>query len=299
MNMFPTSPNNVRSTEDNPPAFTVRFWGVRGSIPTSSPNTAFYGGNTPCVELTVNDQRLIFDGGTGLRLLGEKMCSDSPLDAHLFFTHTQLDRIQGFPFFRPAFYENNRVHVYGPTSTNGASIKHALAEQMVRPRFHVPLHQMKADLSFQTLSAGTSINLDGVTVEAIMLNGDNSSLGYRVSWNDYTVVYATDSYGSGAQQSLFDLHADLLIFDAVQAGSDYYDPQSLNDLKQLSTWTKSLETAMGLGAKQVVLFYLDPGHEDAFLSQLEKEVQAIYPNVRIAQEGKALTIGHRVKSEGQ
>ena len=169
---------------------------------------------------------------------------------------------------------------------------------MVRPRFHVPLHQMKATLSFQTLLPGSSISLDGVTVEALMLNSSNSALGYRVSWNNYAVVYATDTYGPGAQQALQSLgqHADLLIFDAVQSGSNYYDPQSLSDLKQLSTWKGSLDTAIGLDAKQVVLFYLDPNHEDAFLSQLEHEVRMTYPNVQIAQEGSVVTVGNCAKA---
>ncbi|MEO0376413.1 MAG: MBL fold metallo-hydrolase, partial [Cyanobacteria bacterium P01_A01_bin.17] len=30
---------------------TVRFWGVRGSIPCPGPHTVRYGGNTPCVEI--------------------------------------------------------------------------------------------------------------------------------------------------------------------------------------------------------------------------------------------------------
>lgn len=294
LNTFPTSLSHDHPADDHPPAFTVRFWGVRGSIPTSGPHTSFYGGNTPCVELIVNGKRLIFDGGTGLRMLGEEISNGSQVEAHLFFTHTQLDRIQGFPFFRPAFCKENELYIYGPESTNGASIKHALAEQMVRPRFHVPLHCMQASLSFQTLLPGTSVNLDGVSVDAIMLNSSNSALGYRITWKDYAVVYATDSYGANAQQALETLgkHADLLIFDAIQAGSDYYSPRALSTLKQLSTWKESLDTTTALDAKQVVLFYLDPSHEDTFLSHLENEVQAIYPNVQIAQEGNVLTVGH-------
>ncbi|MEM9219469.1 MAG: MBL fold metallo-hydrolase [Cyanobacteria bacterium P01_F01_bin.150] len=294
LNTFPTSPSYNHAPDDYSPAFSVRFWGVRGSIPTSSPNTVFYGGNTPCVELLVNGKRLIFDGGTGLRMLGEELCNGSPVEAHLFLTHTQIDRIQGFPFFRPAFYEENQVHIYGPQSTTGASIKHTLEEHMIMPRFHVPLHHMRAALSFKTLQAGTSLDLDGVSIQAMALNSDNASLGYRVTWKDYAVVYATDSYGPEAQQVLSSLgtQADLVIFDAVQARSNYYDPRSLNTLNQLSTWRKSLDTVTGLDAKQVVLSCLAPSHEDAFLRQLENEVRAIYPNVQIAQEGNVVTVGH-------
>ena len=33
-------------------AYTLTFWGTRGSIPTPGPQTARYGGNTACVSIT-------------------------------------------------------------------------------------------------------------------------------------------------------------------------------------------------------------------------------------------------------
>src|SRR3989454_613709 len=54
-------------------AYTVTFWGTRGSIPTPGPPTARYGGNTPCVAVEDAGGRLvILDAGTGLRALGLK-----------------------------------------------------------------------------------------------------------------------------------------------------------------------------------------------------------------------------------
>lgn len=292
MNTFSTSSSHGVSVDSRTPAFTIRFWGVRGGIPTSGPDTAFYGGNTSCVELLVNHHRLIFDGGTGLRALGEALSERPSSQAHLFFTHTQLDRIQGFPYFRPAFQKENTLNIYGPQSSNGAAIKHALAEQMVRPRFHVPLHHMQADLKFQTLMPGAALDLDGVIVEAMALNSGNSSLGFRVTWQNYSIVYATDSYAASqsALQSL-SKQADLLIFDAVQAADDYYSPQSLNALKRMETWQESMDGVAGLDVKKIVLSYLDPSHDDAFLSQLDNELRSSYPNVQIAQEGTILKIG--------
>lgn len=78
--------------------FTVQFWGVRGSIASPGAETVRYGGNTPCVEMRVGGHRLIFDGGTGLRVLGQSLLSQMPVEAHMFFTHTHWDHIQGFPF---------------------------------------------------------------------------------------------------------------------------------------------------------------------------------------------------------
>src|SRR5574341_1769429 len=48
---------------------SVRFWGVRGSIPTASRDSVGYGGNTPCLEVHASgiEDIFIWDGGTGLR----------------------------------------------------------------------------------------------------------------------------------------------------------------------------------------------------------------------------------------
>src|SRR5688572_18066821 len=43
----------------------VKFWGVRGSIPSPGPNTVFYGGNTSCVEVRADGELIILDAGTG------------------------------------------------------------------------------------------------------------------------------------------------------------------------------------------------------------------------------------------
>ena len=79
----------------------ITFWGVRGSIPTPGPETVGIGGNTSCVELRAGKALLVFDGGTGLRLLGKKLLEEMPITANIFFSHVHWDHIQGFPFFDP------------------------------------------------------------------------------------------------------------------------------------------------------------------------------------------------------
>src|SRR2546429_8503440 len=59
-------------------AYTVTFWGTRGSIPTPGAHTARYGGNTPCVAVEGSGggqgggggQLGILDAGPGIRALG-------------------------------------------------------------------------------------------------------------------------------------------------------------------------------------------------------------------------------------
>ncbi len=137
--------------------FTIQFWGVRGSIACPGPETVRYGGNTPCIEMRVGSERLIFDGGTGLRVLGQSLLSQMPVEAYMFFTHSHWDHIQGVPFFIPAFVKGNCFHIYGALAPNGASLKQRLTDQMLHPNFPVPLQVMQADLQFNDLKIGEKV----------------------------------------------------------------------------------------------------------------------------------------------
>ena len=53
--------------------FEIKFWGVRGSIPVSGPEFERYGGNTSCIEVKYGNRHLIFDAGTGLRGLADRV----------------------------------------------------------------------------------------------------------------------------------------------------------------------------------------------------------------------------------
>lgn len=273
--------------------FKVQFWGVRGSIPTPSVENIRYGGNTACVELLVGGKRLIFDGGTGLRILGKHLCKMQPVEAHLFFTHTHWDRIQGFPFFKPAFIEGNCFHIYGALGQNGASIKQRLCDQMLRPNFPVPLQVMRSQLKFNDITAGSIITLDDVTVETLSLNRPNGALGYRVTWNGHSVVYATDTEHASGQidPSLLYLtdQADILIYDAAYIDQTYFAPDATGQTRS-SIWQSGVDLAIAANVKQLVLFHHDPEHDDDLLDQVESEAQAKLSNVLLAREGMALEV---------
>jgi phosphoribosyl 1,2-cyclic phosphodiesterase len=244
--------------------------------------------------MRVAGKRLIFDGGTGLRVLGQDLLQQELLEAHLFFTHSQWDRIQGFPFFYPAFVKGNCFHVYGATAQNGASIKQRLTDQMLRPNFEVPIHTMQSDLKFHDLVPGDTIALEDVTIETGPLNQPNRAIGYRVTWQGHCAVYATDTEPSvhRLDPNLLYLarQADLLIYDAT------YDELSPSSSKSLaiagghSTWQSGIEVAKAAGVKQVIMFHHDPAHNDDFLDQVEAQVQAAFPAGLLAREGMQLQI---------
>jgi phosphoribosyl 1,2-cyclic phosphodiesterase len=272
--------------------FTVKFWGVRGSIPTPGLETVRYGGNTACVELQVGGKRIIFDGGTGLRVLGKHLRQEMPVEAHIFFTHSHWDRIQGFPFFTPAFIPGNLFHIYGAMGANGASIKQRLCDQMLRPNFPVPLQVMRSDLKFRDIAPGSVITLDDVMIETVSLNRPNGALGYRVTWNGYSVVYATDTEnGEQPDQSLLYLahQADALIYDASYINPALYDPDEAASQHSI-IWGSGIELAIAAKVKRIILFHHDPAYDDDFLDQAQAEIKARFPNVELAREGLTLNI---------
>ena len=70
---LPTShPTQLQQTQ-----LAITFWGVRAHLPTPGLATAQYGGNTACLEICADGQRLIFDGGTGLKALGDALVARS------------------------------------------------------------------------------------------------------------------------------------------------------------------------------------------------------------------------------
>ena len=156
--------------------FFIHFWGVRGSIPVPGNETVRYGGNTSCIEMRVGGKRLIFDGGTGLRVLGKSMLKQMPVEAHIFFSHSHWDHIQGFPFFIPAFIPGNCFHIYGAIAPNGATMQQRLSDQMHHPNFPVPMQIMQSELKFTDVVVGEAIELDEIRIETGPLNHPNSAI---------------------------------------------------------------------------------------------------------------------------
>ena len=276
------------------PEFVVQFWGVRGSIPAPGSETVRYGGNTSCVEMRVGGKRLIFDGGTGLRVLGKTLLKQMPVEAYVFFSHSHWDHIQGFPFFLPAFIKGNCFHIYGAIAPNGATMKQRLSDQMLHPNFPVPIQVMQSDLKFYDLFPGDVMQLDDITIETGPLNHPNTAMGYRVTWQGRTVVYATDTehYPDRLDENLMHLarDANMLIYDACYTDEEYHDPKAPKIGWGHSTWQEAIRLAKAAGVKKAVIFHHDPNHNDDFLDNVEAQVQSVFDNSVLAREGMILPV---------
>lgn len=291
----PQTQSSPQFSTHNPEEFVVQFWGVRGSIPTPGEETIRYGGNTSCLEVRVAGKRLIFDGGTGLRVLGESLMQQLPVEAYIFFTHYHWDHIQGFPLFTPAFTSGNRFDIYGTIPPDGNSMKQHFIERVLHPNSPVPMQGMKADLQFHELKAGNKIMLGDIEIETGSLNHPNTAIGYRVTWDGRSLVYCSDTehFPDGLDENVLNLarDADVLIYDAMYTDEEYHNPKSPKVGWGHSTWQEAIKMAESAGVKRVVIFHHDPTHSDDVLDGISQEVQARFPKAIMAREGLILPVG--------
>lgn len=267
--------------------FSVQFWGVRDKIPTPGLESMRYGGNTPCLLVQVAGKQLIFDGGSGLRLLGNSLKTQIPLEAHIFFTNCYWEHIQGFPFFIPAFIPPNHLHLYSAGTPKGYSLQECLALQMSTPNFPVPLEAMAAKKSFYSLEDNETVVLGEVAVRSTILNKNNNSVAYRITWQSYSVVYATsypDYDQSYADLKLVQLvsDADLLIINAPQGITS----ASLKN----SAWYKSIQLAKAAQVRNIMVSSYSPEHDDRFLRQMEGQLHKMFSPLTFAREGVVIKL---------
>jgi phosphoribosyl 1,2-cyclic phosphodiesterase len=274
--------------------FTVKFWGVRGSIPSPGPHTVRYGGNTPCVAMQVGGKQFIFDAGTGLHVLGQSLLAHMPLEGYIFFTHSHWDHIQGFPFFTPAFINGNKFHIYGAIAPDGSTIEQRLNDQMLHPNFPVPLQIMQANLDFHDLVPGQTLQIDEISIDTAHLNHPGEALGYRVNWRGGAVAYITDTehFPDRLDKNVLGLadNADILIYDSTYTEDEYHAEKSPKVGWGHSTWQEAVKMAKAANVKTLVIYHHDPSHNDDFLDQIGQQASAKFSGAIMAREGLVLQV---------
>lgn len=281
--------------ETSPAAeFLVNFWGVRGSIPTPGKETVRYGGNTSCIEMQVAGKRLIFDGGTGLRMLAKTLPPQEQIEAYLFFTHYHWDHIQGVPFFTPAFIPGNCLHIVGALPPESPSMEQHFHQHVLHTNSPVPSPSMQADLKFHELVCGDTFEIDDITIQTGRLNHPNGAIGYRVTWQGHSVFYCTDTehYPDRLDEDVLLLasNADALIYDCMYTDEEYLNPKSPKVGWGHSTWQEGVKVVEAAGVKHLVVFHHEPNHNDDFLDNLATEVKAVCPDAFIAREGMTFKV---------
>ena len=272
---------------DNSP-FTVRFWGVRGSIACSGPRTARYGGNTSSLEVRCGDELLLFDAGTGMRYLG-KTLEGTRLEADLYFTHTHFDHICGLPFFRPLFDPQNHFRLWAGHLRGAMTLRRVLAEFMMSPLFPVPPEVFRSTLEYHDFNAGDTLTtVKRTRVRTAALNHPDGATGYRVEYNGRSLCYVSDTehVPGSLDRNVLGLiaGADLVIYDCMYTDDEYRRYVGWGH----STWQEGIRLCKEARAKRMVVFHHDPDHDDDVLDGIAREVEKALPGSVVAHEGLVL-----------
>ena len=273
--------NRDRCPEGSEGKASIRFWGVRGSIPSPGPGTVHVGGNTSCVEVRADGEIIILDAGSGIRPLGYSLDEEfrgRSIDLTLLVTHTHWDHIQGFPFFLPAYNPKNRLRILG---YEGASdcLRATLAGQMESPYFPVALDQMPGNIIIDELNE-MRFSVGAIPVQACFVNHPGVCVAYRLETSGGSIVYMPDnetfSRGTLPQNgkvlpATLEMHlvdfirdADMLIVDAQYTAAEY---------QQHIGWghgcvDEVVVLAITANVKRLFLFHHDPSHDDEFLAEM-------------------------------
>lgn len=281
----------------------IVFWGVRGSIPapltkeqiqakiiaavmriqsrdiinsdarqkflSTLPGYIFgtTGSNTPCIQLVAKDgNHIIFDAGTGLRVMAKKAVPPEDRHYSILFSHMHWDHIQGFPFFDPLFNPKTKIDIYSPFPDFEKNFKN----QMKAPFFPVDFEAVKDRVKFITIQPGKEFNIGNVKFNCCKMSHPGDSYAYSAVEDGKKIVYATDvelylnsSNYENEVKSVFG-DADIAILD-----SQYTMKEAIDKIQWgHSPFSYAVDFAAQMGISKIFLFHHEPEHDDKKLDSI-------------------------------
>ena len=301
----PVHPKRPATSQITPGPASLRFWGVRGSVPTPGPTTVKYGGNTSCIEVRAGGEIIILDGGTGLRPLGRALdaeFNDQPLNVTLLLSHTHWDHIHGIPYFLPIYSPNNHVRILGYEGAR-LGLSSILSTQMESPYFPVGFDELPSTITIEELK-DLEFNVGTIRVQAHFANHPGICVGYRLFTPEGSIAFFPDNemqyrhrtsprqptgdpvalnfaIGEDAKLAQFLRDADVLIIDSQYTADEYpahvgWGHGCVDDVVALAVKAR---------VKQLFLFHHDPDHDDAQIAAMTEHARKL-----VAAQGSELQV---------
>ncbi|HEX5653244.1 MAG TPA: MBL fold metallo-hydrolase [Chitinophagaceae bacterium] len=271
----------------------ITLRGVRGSIPTTSPATKEYGGDTSCVEVEADGCLLVLDAGSGIQNLNlAGKIKNNRVD--ILLTHLHMDHIQGLGFFKPLFSVDTEVHIWGPASAT-QSLRVRLGRYFSPPLFPVYFRNLSCKLVLHEIEK-SSFSIGPFTIQSCFVTHPGPTVGFRIREGEKVFTYIPDHEPAlGRNGMLKDLRwlsgsdlaleADLLLHDAQYTMEEYRDRMGWGH----SAMEDTLQFASLTRVKQLLLTHHDPMHSDAQLHTIYDELKEKFPTAfpfEMAVEGE-------------
>lgn len=301
----------------------IRFWGVRGSIPTpllsnqiasriaavvqriepsdlasSDSRQAFIaglppyltgtvGGNTTCIEVRLADDTIVvFDAGSGIAALAAdlKRRREYVREYHVFFTHFHWDHIQGLPFFSPQIFDPRcRITFYSPVG----EFESYLRGQMQPPYFPITLDAMTADVRFHVLK-GTPVVLGQASVRLRRMKHPGGSHSYKIIEAGKSMIFSTDT--ELVEEDFQKTPENREYFENVDVlimDSQYTLDEAVEKYEWgHSSYSLAVDFASAWGIRTLVLFHHEPSYDDKKMYSILKSSRWYSSHL----EGKGINI---------
>lgn len=265
----------------------LSFYGTRGSIPTPGPATVKYGGNTACAVISQDDEFVILDSGTGIRVFGDELLDDDrPIN--ILLTHHHWDHIQGFPFFAPIYQAKREINIYIPETS--PRHENAILAQMDQSYFPVNYRQLPSNITLKSINK-TQFDVAGFSITCLPINHPNNGLAYIVSRNQEQIAYVTDNelfsdihHAMDFDQWLTQLdNIDVLIHDGQYLDFELYEKHDWGH----SSVEQALLLAEQCNAKKTFIYSHAPERTDDELDASYERLAQLMPatNFDFAKEG--------------
>ncbi|NDG85187.1 MAG: MBL fold metallo-hydrolase [Proteobacteria bacterium] len=237
-----------------------------------------YGGNTSCVEVVTDKQRLIIDAGSGIRLLGYDLlkgpCGKGQGEVDLLFTHFHWDHLAGLPFFVPVFIKGNtiRAHAVQP------EIHEVFKTVFRKPYFPVPLEALGATIQTKQMAPRVPMVFGDITVTPYELDHPDPCWGFRIEHEGKVFSYCVDT--EATRNSRQELGPDLPLYQGVDLM--IFDSQyTLSEVLEKVDWghssaTIGMDIAMREGIKKIIFVHHDPAASDHKVAMAQGEAQRYY-----------------------
>ena len=269
----------------------LRFWGVRGSIPTPEPDRLRYGGNTTCLEIGCPSEKeaVIIDCGSGIRALGEELVRRQVSRIHILLSHFHWDHLQGLPSFAPLFQPGVEITFYATRPAD--QVRRLLEFQMAPPFFPVPFAEVGSNTEFRHIECGQAFQAGSISAEAFALYHPQGAVGFRVEADGQALVHASDHEWGNAEVDAGLIRAankaDLLVMDAQYTPEEYAGKVGWGH----SSYAHAAQAAQSAGVRRMLLFHHDPEHDDAFLDAMLADAKKLFAGTGMATEGHVLDLG--------
>jgi len=275
--------------------------GVRGSCPVAQPDYMKYGGETTSFLIEgKNGERILIDGGTGIRLLGKHLMQTPGVkSAWLFMTHYHLDHVVGLPML-PMIHSADWELIMAAPDHNEVHMREIMARVLDRPLWPLQVEDLKSGNVYHQLDGIASAKpyvCGGIEVRWCPVNHPGGCTAYRFDEPETggSAVIATDmEWGlssdgeKGYLESMLSEPSPvgLLIMDGQ------YQQEQISKFRGWghSSWQECVELARRMNVRKLLITHHDPSSDDSKLEQIDRQIQVKATWASLARQGTEISL---------